>query len=84
MDDHRATARVPLTLSQFVGLIDDYFATTVVDPDEPLANLGFDSIQMYELATAIEELVEHPVDDDFLQSLTTIRYVYEFYAAQVV
>jgi RimJ/RimL family protein N-acetyltransferase/acyl carrier protein len=73
-----------VTFSVFVGTLRDEFQLAEgVTGDVRLSDLGFDSIQVYELICLIEEVSGAIVEDQELESLRTIDDAYSLYLEKV-
>jgi acyl carrier protein len=65
----------------FYALLAEYFEvhSEIVSSSQLAEDLGFDSIQMYEIVLLLEEIGGHEVPDQVLGSLATASDVYDTY-----
>jgi acyl carrier protein len=76
-----ADARRPLTQQEFSAVLQDYFELErpIAPSDRLVEDLGFDSIQMFEILLLLEETGNHEVPDEVQAALQTVGDVYDVY-----
>lgn len=71
------------TYEEFAARFRDYFSLGHTPlPDESLAaDLGFDSLALFEIVALLDEMADHPVPDEVVADLVDMADVYHYFSS---